>query len=64
MRMSEIMSAPVASIEASATGDQAWNEMRLHNAHHLVVLRGREIIGVVSSRDSSASGATASSPSS
>ena len=51
MRMSEIMSTPVASIDAAASGETAWNEMRLRNAHHLVVLSGREVIGVVSSRD-------------
>ncbi len=51
MRMSEIMSTPVVSIDAAATGETAWNEMRLHNTHHLVVMEGREVIGVVSSRD-------------
>ena len=51
MRMNEIMSSPVAAIEASASGETALSEMRLHNTHHLVVLRGREIIGVLSSRD-------------
>ena len=51
MRMSEIMSTPVASIDAAASGDTAWNEMRLYNTHHLVVLQGRQVIGIVSSRD-------------
>ena len=51
MRMREIMSAPVTSIDAGATGDAAWNEMRIQSTHHLIVKQGREIVGVVSSRD-------------
>ncbi|MGZ3438387.1 MAG: CBS domain-containing protein [Polyangia bacterium] len=49
--MSEIMSSPVTTIDASATGDAAWNEMRIQNTHHLVVKQGRDIVGIVSSRD-------------
>jgi CBS domain-containing protein len=49
--MNEIMSAPVACIDATATGDAAWNEMRMQSSHHLVVKQGRDIVGIVSSRD-------------
>lgn len=51
MRMNEIMSAPVACIDASASGSEARNEMRVQNTHHLVVKDGRDIVGVISSRD-------------
>jgi CBS domain-containing protein len=49
--MNEIMSAPVACIDATATGDAAWNEIRMQSSHHLVVKQGRDIVGIVSSRD-------------
>jgi tRNA nucleotidyltransferase (CCA-adding enzyme) len=51
MRMNEIMSDPVTRIDATATGDEALNEMRLRGTHHLVVKQGRDIVGVVSLRD-------------
>lgn len=51
MRMNEIMSSPVFSVDADATGNEAYNEMKLHNTHHVVVKDGRDIVGVVSSRD-------------
>jgi acetoin utilization protein AcuB len=45
------MSSPVATIAAGESAERAWHEMQRANTHHLVVLDGREIAGVISSHD-------------
>lgn len=51
MRIQEIMSREVKTIAVAATADEARSLMRLHGIHHLVVLDGRSVAGVVSARD-------------
>jgi CBS domain-containing protein len=51
MRVAEVMTSPVQTISASTKADDAWTTMRDKRIHHLVVLDGREIAGVVSERD-------------
>ena len=51
MRVREVMTERVKTVPAAATADEAWALMRTHGVHHLVVMEGREIVGVVSDRD-------------
>jgi CBS domain-containing protein len=52
MRLSEIMTKPVHTIGAAEPATAAWESMRLHGTHHLVV-SGNEghIIGVITEGD-------------
>jgi len=51
MRLRDVMSERVKTVPAAATADHAWALMRTHRIHHLVVMEGRDIVGVVSDRD-------------
>ncbi len=51
MRLSEIMSSPVETIARDATVAAARAAMRRRRIHHLVVMDGVHMAGVVSSRD-------------
>jgi acetoin utilization protein AcuB len=51
MRVQDVMTRDVNTVSAAATADQAWTLMRTKNIHHLVVLEGPEIAGVISNRD-------------
>jgi CBS domain-containing protein len=51
MRVQDIMTPRVQTIEPSATAGEAWELMRENGIHHLVVVRGGDVIGVLSDRD-------------
>lgn len=51
MRLEEIMSTPVHTVDVEESPEVAWNRMRSLGIHHLVVLEGAEIAGVISDRD-------------
>lgn len=51
MRVAEIMSTHVRTIGPADSAELAWDRMRLHRIHHLVVARDREIFGVITDRD-------------
>ena len=51
MRLQDVMTAKVRTIAPTASADDAWNEMRLHAIHHLVVTKDGRAIGVLSDRD-------------
>lgn len=51
MRVSDIMSSHVRTVGPSESAELAWDRMRMHNIHHLVVVRDTEIVGIVSDRD-------------
>lgn len=52
MRVSEIMSAPVHTIGAEESATAAWEKMRFHRTHHLVVTGGEgHVVGVISASD-------------
>ncbi len=51
MRLSEIMSTPVATVSISSKLGTVREEMRRRKIHHLVVLDGKRVAGVVSARD-------------
>jgi CBS domain-containing protein len=45
------MSTPVETVEAKTPARDAWDRMRQDAIRHLVVVHGRDIVGVISSRD-------------
>ena len=51
MRLFELMSTDVETIGTRAAADAAYDEMRRRNIHHLVVVEGGDVVGVVSDGD-------------
>jgi acetoin utilization protein AcuB len=51
MRIYEIMTSSVETVSAGESAERAWESMRSRRIHHLVVLQGREVAGIVSDRD-------------
>ena len=51
MRMAEIMSSPVATVGPDESVGRALERMRIDGIHHLVVVDGKELIGVIGERD-------------
>ncbi len=51
MRIGDIMSTKVETIDPAAPAEDAWRKMRALRVHHLVVTDGRRIAGVISDRD-------------
>ena len=51
MRVRDIMTIGVRTIVPTATCEKAWESMRGHNIHHLVVTQGGTVVGVLSERD-------------
>lgn len=51
MRLQDVMTENVKTIEPSAPAEDAFNTMRFNGVHHLVVTRGRRVVGVLSDRD-------------
>ena len=51
MRVAEIMSPHVRTIGPADSAGVAWERMRLHRIHHLVVARDGRIQGIVTDRD-------------
>jgi acetoin utilization protein AcuB len=51
MRVAEIMSTHVRTVGPADSAALAWERMRLHGIHHLVVVRNSHIIGIVTDRD-------------
>ena len=51
MRVQDVMTRNVKTVSAATTADEAWTLMRMKRIHHLVVLEGRDIAGVISDRD-------------
>ena len=51
MRLGEIMSSPVETCSPSETVGRARQLMRVEGIHHLVVVDGKEILGVLSEND-------------
>jgi acetoin utilization protein AcuB len=45
------METSVESVHAGESADAAWELMRLHGIHHLVVTRGADVVGVISDGD-------------
>jgi acetoin utilization protein AcuB len=51
MRIAEIMSARVRTVGLADSAELAWDRMRLHRIHHLVVVHDSEIVGMITDRD-------------
>lgn len=51
MRVQDVMTRKVKTVSAATHADEAWALMRMQGIHHLVVLEGRDIAGVISDRD-------------
>jgi CBS domain-containing protein len=51
VRLQEIMNTNVRTVGPEESADEAWELMRLHDIHHLVVMEDGAPIGVVSERD-------------
>ena len=51
MRVAEIMSTRVRTVAASDSADLAFDRMRMHRIHHLVVVHDSQIVGIITERD-------------
>lgn len=51
MRVRDVMSTGVKSVATKLPADDAWRWMRAERIHHLVVLDGKVVAGVISDRD-------------
>lgn len=51
VRVQDVMSRQVRTIAPDETADEAYRVMRMRRIHHLVVMDGRRIAGVLSDRD-------------
>jgi len=51
MRLADIMSSPVETIDVDESAESAWNRMQSRRIHHLVVMQDGEPAGVISARD-------------
>jgi acetoin utilization protein AcuB len=51
MRIADVMTKDVAESSPSEHAAVAWEKMRSHRIHHLVVLDGTWVVGVLSERD-------------
>lgn len=51
MRIGDIMTEAVKTVDADASADTAWNELSEHGIHHLVVTKNGKVRGVISERD-------------
>src|SRR5882724_5164409 len=51
MRIHDVMRKPVRTIIPTAPVSQARELFRRHDIHHLVVLEGKAVVGVIADRD-------------
>jgi acetoin utilization protein AcuB len=51
MRVAEVMSTDVKTVPPTTPAADAWELMRRHSIHHLVVMEGSTLVGVLSDRD-------------
>jgi len=56
IRLRDVMKTNVASVSPRESAETAWNQMRTRRIRHLVVLDGRDVVGVLSDRDLAGSG--------
>lgn len=59
MRLYEIMSTEVETVSPAEDAENAWQIMRKRRIHHLIVMDGKRILGVVSDRDLGSANGTA-----
>jgi acetoin utilization protein AcuB len=51
MRLADIMSSPVATVDVSLPAEDVWNRMQERGIHHLVVTQEGKAAGILSARD-------------
>ena len=51
MRLQDVMTKGVQTVSPETAADEAWNVMKAKRIHHLVVTKGRRIVGILSNRD-------------
>jgi CBS domain-containing protein len=51
LRVQDVMTETVHTIAPDAAATDAWETMRVNRIHHLVVTEGRQIVGILSDRD-------------
>ena len=51
MRVQDVMTKDLKTIAPTMATEDAWNTMRFNGIHHLVVTKGRRVVGVLSDRD-------------
>ena len=51
MRVEDVMTKSVRTCAAGESAVEAREQMRLHNFHHLVVVDGSKVLGILSERD-------------
>lgn len=51
MRVQDVMTERVKTIGPAAAAEDAWNLMRVHGIHHLVVTEANQVVGLLSDRD-------------
>ncbi len=51
MRLQEIMSTRIATVDPDEAADIAWSRMQREGIRHLIVTEGARLIGVLSERD-------------
>jgi CBS domain-containing protein len=51
MRVQDVMTERVQTISPTASAEDAWTLMRGRRIHHLVVTKGRQVVGILSDRD-------------
>ena len=51
MRVQDVMTEDVQTISPGNAAEDAWELMRTHSFHHLVVTHGSRVLGVLSDRD-------------
>ena len=51
MRIQEVMTEGVRTVPQAMPAREAWNLMKTHSIHHLVVTQGADIVGLISDRD-------------
>ena len=51
MRVQDIMSLRVETVSPETSAEEAWERMKLHKVHHLVVAYRGSVVGVLSERD-------------
>jgi acetoin utilization protein AcuB len=51
MRVQDVMTEDVKTIAPTSAAEDAWELMRSHQFHHVVVTRGRRVVGILSDRD-------------
>jgi CBS domain-containing protein len=51
MRVHEIMTSPARTVAPDLEAEVAWGRMQQDHIHHLVVMDGRAVVGVITDRD-------------